>query len=315
MAGVIAVTGASGFVGRALCASLRAQGRTVLPLVRAAAPTDPIGARAVGDMGPEALWSSALQGIDCVVHCAARVHVVHEEDTDPLGAFRRVNVDGTRALAVAAAAAGVRRLVFLSTLKVHGEQTFPGTPFHAQSTPAPQDAYGQSKWEAEQALRTVSAATGLDVVVVRPPLVYGPGVKANFLRLMQSVAKGFPLPLGGIHNLRSLLALGNLTDLLQICADHPAAAGQTFLASDDQDLSTPELIRGLATAMGRRATLLPVPVSWLRLAGRLTGQTPQIDRLIGSLQVDIGHTREVLSWSPPWTVQQGLKHAVQDVRR
>lgn len=314
MAGVIAVTGASGFVGRALCASLRAQGRTVLPLVRTAAPTDPIGARAVGDMGPEALWSSALQDIDCVVHCAARVHVVHEEDPEPLRAFRRVNVEGTRALAVGASAAGVRRLVVLSSLKVLGEQTPPGTPFHARSTPAPQDAYGQSKWEAEQALQSVSAATGLEVVVVRPPLVYGPGVKANFLRLMRSVASGFPLPLGRVHNRRSLLALGNLTDLLRVCAEHPAAAGQTFLASDDQDLSTPELIRGLAAAMGRQAALLPVPVSWLRVAGRLSGQTPQIDRLIGSLQVDIGHTREVLSWSPPWTVQQGLKLAVRDVK-
>lgn len=315
MAGVIAVTGASGFVGRALCASLREHGRTVLPLVRSAAPTDPVGARAVGDIGADTDWTNALPGVDCLVHCAARVHVVRDEDRDPLGAFRRINVDGTRALAVAAAAVGVRRLVFLSSLKVHGEQTLPGAPFHAKSTPAPQDAYGQSKWEAEQALRAVSAATGLEIVVVRPPLVYGPGAKANFLRLMQWVARGFPLPLGGIRNRRSLLALANLTDLLRVCVDHPAAAGQTFLASDDQDLSTPELIRGLAAAMGHRATLLPVPVSWLRLAGRLTGQTPQIDRLMGSLQVDIGHTREVLSWSPPWTVQQGLKLAVQDLER
>lgn len=315
MPGTIAVTGASGFVGRALCASLRAQGRTVSPLVRTAKLTDPIGARALGDMGSDASWSSALQGVDCVVHCAARVHVVHDEDPDPLGAFRRVNVAGTRALAMAGAAAGVRRLVYLSSLKVLGEQTQPGSPFHAHSPPAPKDAYGQSKWEAEQALREISSTTGLEVVVVRPPLIYGPGVRANFLRLMQLVAKGFPLPLGGIHNRRSLLALDNLTDLLQICVDHPAAAGKTFLASDDRDLSTPELIRGLAAAMGRSATLLPLPASWLRLAGRLTRQTPQIERLMGSLQVDIGHTREVLSWTPPRTVQEGLKLAVQDVKR
>ncbi|MBT9551213.1 MAG: SDR family oxidoreductase [Hydrogenophaga sp.] len=314
MAGVIAVTGASGFVGRALCASMRTQGRTVVPLVRTADQTHPAGARAIGDIGPDTDWTHALRGVDCVVHCAARVHVVHDEHPDPLGAFRRVNVDGTRALAMAAAAAGVRRLVFVSSLKVHGEQTLPGAPFHARSTPAPQDAYGQSKWEAEQALWAVSATTGLEIVVVRPPLVYGPGAKANFLRLMQWVARGLPLPLGGIHNRRSLLALDNLTDLLQICIDHPAAAGQTLLASDDHDMSTPELIRGLATAMGRPARLLPVPVSWLRLAGRLTGQTPQIERLTGSLQVDIGHTREVLSWTPPWTVQQALKLAVQDLR-
>ena len=314
MAGAIAITGANGFVGRALCTSLRAQGRTVVPLVRTAESSPPDGARVVGDIGPDTPWSDALKGVDCVVHCAARVHVMHDEDPDPRGAFRRVNVDGTRAVAVAAAAAGVRRLVFVSSLKVHGDQTLPGAPFHAKSVPAPQDAYGQSKWEAEQALWAVAATTGLEIVVVRPPLVYGPGAKANFLRLMQWVARGLPLPLGGIHNRRSLLALGNLTDLLQICIDHPAAAGQTLLASDDHDMSTPELIRGLAAAMGRPARLLPVPVSWLRLAGRLTGQTPQIERLTGSLQVDIGHTREVLSWTPPWTVQQGLKLTVQDVK-
>ncbi|MGS5088200.1 UDP-glucose 4-epimerase family protein [Hydrogenophaga sp. A37] len=314
MTGTIAVTGASGFVGRALCARLREQGRSVLPLVRTAT-LEQADARVVGDLGPETDWSHALQGIDCVVHCAARVHVMRDDEPDPLGAFRRVNVEGTQALALAAAAAGARRLVFVSSLKVHGEQTLPGVPFQAHTPPAPQDAYGQSKWEAEQALWKVSATTGLEIAVVRPPLVYGPGVKANFLKLMQLVAKGLPLPFGGIHNHRSLLALGNLTDLLQICTDHPNAAGQTFLASDDQDMSTPELIRGLAAAMGRRATLLPVPVSWLRLAGLLTGQTPQIERLMGSLQVDIGHTREVLSWSPPWSVQQGLKLAVQDVMR
>jgi nucleoside-diphosphate-sugar epimerase len=314
MAGTIAVTGASGFVGRALCASLREQGRTVLPLVRNAT-VEQADAHVVGDLGPETDWSHALHGVDCVVHCAARVHVMQDDAPDPLGAFRRVNVEGTQTLAMAAAAAGVRRLVFVSSLKVHGEQTLPGVPFQAHTPPAPQDAYGRSKWEAEQALWEVSSTTGLEVVVVRPPLVYGPGVKANFMRLMQLVANGFPLPLGGIHNQRSLLALGNLTDLLQICTEHSAAAGQTFLASDDQDMSTPELIRGLAAAMGRRAALLPVPVSWLRLAGRLTGQTPQIERLMGSLQVDIGHTRGVLSWVPPLTVQQGLKLAVQDVTR
>lgn len=313
MTGRIAVTGASGFVGRALCASLREKGRPVRPLVRSAAGA-PDGAWALGDMaGGTEGWNQALQDVDCVVHCAARVHVMNESASDPLQAFRQVNVEGTRQIALAAARSGVRRLVFLSSLKVHGEQTAPNAPFHAFSPAAPLDAYGQSKWEAEQALQAVSVATGLEVVVVRPPLVYGPGVKANFLQLMRSVARGVPMPLASIDNRRSLLALDNLTDLLQVCAEHPAAAGHSFLASDGQDVSTPDLVRGLAKAMGRSARLVPVPVPWLRLAGRLVGRTPQIERLIGSLQVNIGHTKEVLDWSPRLSVQQGLTLAVQGV--
>lgn len=313
MTGRIAVTGASGFVGRALCASLRERGRLVRPLVRSAAGA-PDGSWAVGDLATDADgWAKALQDVDCVVHCAARVHVMREEERDPLQAFRQVNVEGTRQLALMASRYGVRRLVFLSSLKVHGERTAPGTPFNAHSPAAPHDAYGVSKWEAEQALRAVSTATGLEVVVVRPPLVYGPGVKANFLQLMRSVARGVPMPLASIDNRRSLLALGNFTDLLQVCAEHPNAAGHSFLASDDQDLSTPDLVRGLARAMGRSARLIPVPVPWLRLAGRLMGRTPQIDRLVGSLQVNIGHTKEVLGWSPRLSVQQGLALAVREV--
>lgn len=307
---MMAVTGASGFVGGALCASLRDGGRPVRPLVRSA-QTSPAGSFVIGDIGPDTDWTQALAGVRCVIHCAARVHVMQEFESDPLAAFRRVNVQGSRTLALAAAKAGVQRLVFLSSLKVHGENSPPHQPFEAHMAPQPQDAYGRSKWEAEQALREVADHTGLELVIVRPPLVYGPGVKANFERLMRSVARGIPLPLGGIDNRRSLLAIGNLTDLLRVCADHPAAAGQTFLASDDHDLSTPDLVRGLASAMNRPARLLPLPVSWLRLAGRLTGKTAQIDRLIGSLQVNIGHTRAVLSWTPPVTVQQGLRHAVQ----
>lgn len=313
MTGRIAVTGASGFVGRALCTSLRENGRLVRPLVRSTAGA-PDGAWVVGDLATDTNgWAKALEDVDCVVHCAARVHVMREDERDPLQAFRQVNVEGSRQLALAAARSGVRRLVFLSSLKVHGEQTAPDTPFDVHSPASPHDAYGVSKWEAEQALRVVSADTGLEVVVIRPPLVYGPGVKANFLQLMRSVARGMPLPLASIDNRRSLLALANLTDLLEVCAEHPAAAGHSFLASDGQDLSTPDLVRGLARAMGRPARLIPVPVPWLRLAGRLVGRTPQIDRLIGSLQVNIGHTKEVLGWSPRLSVQQGLALAVREV--
>lgn len=311
---MIAVTGASGFVGRALCQALAGQGVPFRALVRTPDATLP-QAWVVGDMGPDTDWATALQGVSCIVHCAARVHVMHDTETDPLAAFRRVNVEGTRQLADSAARAGVRRLVFLSSLKVLGEQTAPGLRFNNDTPPAPEDAYGRSKWEAEQALWAVSKLTGLEVVVVRPPLVHGPGVKANFLRLMQAVARGLPLPFGQVHNQRSLLALGNLTDLLQLCTWHPDAPGQAFLASDDQDVSTPDLVRELAAAMGRPPRLLPVPISWLRWAGRLTGRLHQIERLIGSLQVDIGHTREVLDWSPRLTLKQGLRLTVQDFAR
>ena len=311
---MIAVTGASGFVGRALCQALAGQGVPFRAVVRS--PDEGLPhAWVVGNIGSDTDWTAALQGVSCIVHCAARVHVMHDTETDPLAAFRRVNVEGTRQLAHSAARAGVRRLVFLSSLKVLGEQTAPGLRFNSDTLPAPEDAYGRSKWEAEQALWAVSELTGLEVVVVRPPLVHGPGVKANFLRLMQAVARGLPLPFGQVHNQRSLLALGNLTDLLQLCTRHPDAPGQVFLASDDQDVSTPELVRELAAAMGRPPRLLPVPVSWLRWAGRLTGRLHQIERLIGSLQVDIGHTREVLDWSPRLTLQQGLRLTVQGFTR
>ncbi|MDZ4293672.1 MAG: SDR family oxidoreductase [Hydrogenophaga sp.] len=308
------MTGASGFVGRALCQALADQGVPFRALVRAPDATLPL-ARVIGDIGSDTDWAAALQGVSCIVHCAARVHVMQDTEADPLAAFRRVNVEGTRHLARSAAQAGVRRLVFLSSLKVLGEQTAPGLRFNSLTPPAPEDAYGRSKWEAEQALWAVSQLTGLEVVVVRPPLVHGPGVKANFLRLMQAVARGLPLPFGQVHNQRSLLALGNLTDLLQLCTRHPDAPGQSFLASDDQDVSTPDLVRELAAAMGRQPRLLPVPVSWLRWAGRLTGRSHQIERLIGSLQVDIGHTREVLNWSPRLTLQQGLRLTVQGFTR
>jgi nucleoside-diphosphate-sugar epimerase len=308
---VVAVTGATGFVGRALCQHLRARGLSVRALTRSASGGEDTWA--VGDLGPGTDWNQSLQGVDCVVHCAARVHMVQDTDPDSLQSYRRVNVEGSRSLAIAAAAAGVRRLVFLSSLKVHGERTAPGHPFTSGMAPAPEDAYGQSKWEAEQVLHEVAGRTGLELVVVRPPLVYGPGVKANFLKLMNAVARGTPLPLGSVDNRRSLLALGNLTDLLHQCVEQPAAAGHTFLASDGQDLSTPDLVRALARALDRPARLWPVPVAWLRMAGKLLGRGPQIDRLIGSLQVDIGHTRRVLGWTPRLTVEQGLRLAVQDV--
>lgn len=309
MTGLVAVTGANGFVGGALCRALMERQIAVRALTRSGSSGDAV--HAVGELGPDTDWGRSLQGVDCVVHCAARVHMLDDQDPDPLQAFRRVNVEGSRSLALAAAAAGVRRLVFVSSLKVHGEQTGPGHPFSADMPPRPEDAYGLSKWEAEQALSEVSSATGVELVVVRPPLIYGPGAKANFLRLVRWVARGWPLPFGAIDNRRSLLALGNLTDLLQLCTVHPHAAGQVFLASDDHDLSTPELIRCIAGALERPARLWPVPVPWLRTAGRWTGRSEQFERLIGSLQVNIGHTKEVLGWTPRLTVDRAMLLAVQ----
>lgn len=313
MSEVVAVTGANGFVGSRLCAHLGQHGVRVRALARSALNGE--DTRIVGDLGPDTRWDGALEDVDCVVHCAARVHMITDTHADPLEAFRQVNVEGTRALAKAAAAQGVRRFVFLSSLKVMGETTKPGQPFRADDDPAPQDAYAVSKWEAELALRDVAQASGMEWVVVRPPLIYGPGVKANFRALMNAVSRGIPLPLGAVDNRRSLLGLDNLVDLLLSCAQHPAAAGQAFLVSDDHDLSTPELVRQLARVMGRPARLLPVPVSWLLLAGKALGRQAQIERLTGSLQVNIGHTKRVLGWTPRWTLEQGLLAALQDTGR
>jgi nucleoside-diphosphate-sugar epimerase len=306
----ILVTGASGFVGRALCSVLLAQGYTVRAAVRSPDPVslaDGFDVVAVGHIGAQTDWSVALVGMDCVIHCAARAHVMHETEADALAAYRAVNVAGTQRLAEQAAALGVRRLVFLSSIKVNGEQTAPRAPFLFSDAPAPEDPYGVSKWETEQALWAVSAQTGLEVVVVRPPLVYGPVVKGNLLRLLHWVARGVPLPLGAVHNQRSLVGLSNLVDLLLRCAEHSAAAGQTFLASDDQDLSTPQLIRLMAEGMNRPARLLTVPMALLQAGGSLLGKRGEIDRLVGSLQVDSGYTQAQLGWAPPVSVADGVR--------
>lgn len=311
---VVGVTGATGFIGRALFFELKARGYPVIPLVRQADPGLP-DARVVGPLGPHTPWGPALKDIECVVHCAARAHVPLRSADQDLQECRTINVEGTRSLAQAAAARSVRRLIYVSSVKVLGERSEPGRPLTAQSRPAPEDIYGQTKWEAEQALAELAGCNGLETVVVRPPLVYGPGVKANFLRLMQAVGKGTPLPLGAIHNKRSLLALDNLIDLLIRCVDAPEAADETLLVSDDQDLSTPELIRALAQAMHRPPRLWPCPPGLLRLAGDLSGRTPQVERLIGNLQLDIRHTKNVLRWAPRCTVQQGLEATTRNFSR
>jgi len=239
---------------------------------------------------------------------------MQDDATDPLQAYREVNVKGTLNLASQAAQAGVRRFVFVSSIKVNGEATQPGQPFTADDVPSPLDPYGVSKLEAERGLREIEAETGMEVVIVRPPLVYGPSVKANFAAMMRWVARGIPLPLGAIHNARSMVALDNLVDLLVACLKHPAAAGQTFLVSDGQDVSTTELLRRTAQAMGKKALLLPVPASMLELGATLLGKRAVAQRLCGSLQLDIAKTRRLLGWNPPLTLDQGLKKAVEGMK-
>ncbi len=316
---MILLTGTTGFVGNALVSRLTAERWTngVIAAVRKRNVSWPEGLRyvQVGDLLPTTDWSAALQGVDAVVHCAARVHVMQDDATDLLNAYREVNVDGTLNLARQAAQTGVRRFVFVSSIKVNGESTLPGRAFYGDDEPDPLDAYGISKMEAEQGLWKIAAQTGMDVVIVRPPLVYGPGVKANFASMMRWVSRGVPLPLGRINNARSMVALDNLVDLLVTCLKHPAAAGQTFLVSDGEDVSTTELLRRTARAMGKRALLLPVPASWLEIVAALLGKRAMAQRLCGSLQVNIDKTRSMLGWEPPLTLDQGLKKAVEGLKR
>jgi nucleoside-diphosphate-sugar epimerase len=299
----VLVTGANGFVGSALCEALAATAHRVRRAVRVARPglSDAV---AIGDIGPDTNWGPALKGVGSVVHLAARTHVLHETASDAQAEYRRINVEGTRRLAQMAAQAGVRRLVFMSSIKVNGEAT--GRPFTERDVPRPEDAYGHSKWETEQALAQVTAETGLEVAVLRPPLVYGPGVKGNFLRLMDTVARGTPLPLGSIANRRSLIYVGNLVDAIIKALDAPGAAGRTYLVSDGEDISTPDLVRALAQALGVRPRLLPCPPALLQFGAALAGKRAELARLTGSLQVDNTTLRRELDWRPRCTLAQGL---------
>jgi nucleoside-diphosphate-sugar epimerase len=265
----------------------------------------------MGEIDQVTDWTAALAGVDSVVHLAARVHLLRDTSPDPLGEFRRVNVALTLNLARQAARAGVRRFIFISSVKVNGESSPVGRPFGADDAPQPVDPYGISKLEAEQALMELGKATGLEVVVVRPVLVYGPGVKANFESMMRWVMKGVPLPLGTLHNQRSLVALDNLVDFIATCLRHPAAANQIFLVSDGEDLTVTDLLQRTAAAAGRQARLLPVPMAVLRILGRLLGKEPVIRRLCDTLQVDITKNRRLLGWEPPVSVDAALRKTVQ----
>ena len=263
------------------------------------------------DMDKTPDYEDCLKGVECIVHAAARAHIMKDEVADPLAEYRRINVDGTLNLARQAVDAGVKRFIFISSIKVNGEQTPLGQPFTPDDTPAPEDAYGISKWEAEQGLQNLASETGIEIVIIRPPLVYGPGVKGNFASIMKLVAKGLPLPLGAINNQRSLVALDNLVDLIITCIDHPAAANQVFLAGDGQDLSTTELLHGVAKAMDKPSRLIPIPASLLMLGATLLGQKTVAQRLLGSLQVDISKARHILGWEPPITVEEGLRRCFE----
>lgn len=299
----VLVTGANGFVGRGLCPHLARHGIDVRMAVRGADSRLP-DAVVVGEIGPHTQWGEALADVDVVVHLAARVHVMRDSASHPLEEYRRVNVEGTRRLAQAASEAGVRRMVLLSSVKVNGEAR--EQAYTETDPPRPKDDYGRSKWEAEQALIDVGAQTGLEWAVLRPPLVYGPGVRANFLSLMRAVSRGLPLPLGAIDNQRSLVYLGNLADAIRVCVVEPGAANGLFLVSDGEDVSTPELVRRVARSLGVRPRLVSVPVSMLRLAGMLVGKRAAVERLVGSLQVDSTCIRRTLGWTPPFSIDEGL---------
>jgi nucleoside-diphosphate-sugar epimerase len=305
----VLLTGATGFVGTAVMARFTGEDchlRAALTEERNTRNWPAAVERVnVGPLSECSDFSKALAGIDVVMHLAARVHVMNDTATDALAEFRRVNVAATANLARQAAGAGVQRLVFVSSIKVLGEET--AAPYTDGSVPHPREPYAVSKWEAEQELRRIEAETGLEVVVVRPPLVYGPGVKANFLSMMKLVARGYPLPLASVRNRRSLIHVGNLADALTLCARHPDAAGKTYLVSDGDDVSTPELLRRTARALGVPARLFPFPVVLLRLAAALTGNTAAVARLTGSLAVDSAGIRSDLAWRPPVTMEEGLR--------
>jgi len=301
----ILVTGSNGFIGSTLCDQLAGAEFDFVQAVRNPAS----GAVAVGSISGETDWSEALRGVDAVVHLAARVHVLNENTPDSEAEFQKVNVDGTANLARQAAKAGVSRFVFISSIGVHG-QSSGEVPFSPDDLLDPHNQYSRSKYMAELALKKVCDETEMEAVVIRPPLVYGPGEGANFLRLMKLVDSGMPLPLGALCNLRGPVFVGNLCDLILRCLTHPAAAGQVFLVSDDRDVSTPDLLRMVASNMGKPARLFPVPQSILHLAGRLLGRSRDVARLCGSLQLELSHTKKVLDWTPPFTLEEGVNKTV-----
>ncbi len=308
----ILLTGASGFVGKAILNTLQQRGLNIRPVYRSLDPArEQSYAVVIRGLDEATDWSAALTGIDVVIHAAARAHNMREDALDPLAEYRRINVEGTLNLARQASAVGVRRFVFISSIKVNGESTVAGRPFTAGDTPAPEDAYGQSKADAETSLKQLATETGMEVTIIRAPLIYGPSVKGNFANLTSWVRRGLPLPLGAVtQNRRSLVGLDNIVDLILVCTQHPNAANQIFLISDGEDLSTSELLRKIGIALGQPARLLCVPAGLISFMAALLGKKVISRRLLGSLQVDIQKTCEMLDWKPPVTLDEGLRRAV-----
>lgn len=308
MSNVLAVTGANGFVGRALCSEAVKRGIVVRGITRSPCIL-PAGVEnvAVGNVDGGTLWTHALNGCDVIVHLAARVHIMSDKSSDPLAEFRRVNTQGTIRLAQCAVEVGVRRLVNVSSIGVNGASTRDDLSFTDQDVPDPHNPYSLSKWEAEQALQRISLQSQIEIVTVRPPLIYGPGVGGNYLRLLGAVYRGIPLPLAGTRNFRDLLFVGNLADLLIVCAFHPVAKGNTYLVSDGTPVPTHALLRGLARALGVPSRLFPVPPFLLQTLGNMTGYTAEFERLLSSLRVDSTKVRTELDWFPPFTFRQGLQ--------
>ncbi len=309
----VLLTGSTGFVGSVLLTELKKLPEFhVVSAVRSAVSPASDDVVVVGNIDGTTDYSSALNGVDLVVHAAARAHIMRDEVSDPLAEYRKVNVEGTLNLAKQAVAAGVKRFVYISSIKVNGESTTGLSAFTEADSAKPEDPYGVSKHEAEEGLRLLAQETGLEVVIIRPPLVYGPGVKANFLSLLKLSATGLPLPFGAVNNYRSMLYVGNLVSFIIRCIQHPAAANQTFLVSDGNDVSLRSLLTVMRSAMGRSARLVPVPVGLFKLTGALTGKRGVVDRLVGDLQVDSSKARTLLVWVPPYTVEQGIAATVAD---
>lgn len=307
----ILVTGVSGFVGEAVVFRLLLD-KKFIPIAAARGATRLNGLCTVVPF--ELTDSKALPNLNdvqVVIHAAARVHVMNETAIDALTEFRKVNVEGTLRLARRAAESGVKRFIFISSIKVNGESTVLGKPFKADDLPVPVDPYGVSKHEAEEALKQLSFDTGMEIVIIRPPLVYGPGVKANFLSMLSWLNKGIPLPLGAIGNQRSLVAIGNLVDMIVTCIEHPAAANQIFLVSDGDDLSTSQLLRCLARALGKKVWLLPLPEWLLKLVASAIGRPAVAQRICGSLHIDIDKNRKLLGWTPPIKVEAAMRQTAR----
>lgn len=307
------LTGATGFVGQALLKKLLKQNHNLSLLLRQShklQENDIVNIVTIEDIGSCPDISSSLKGIDCFIHLAARVHMMNENQSDSLTAYRKTNVTATMNIAKQAAAAGVKRLVFLSSIKVNGEQTTEGLPFTEEVQTVPSDIYGLSKYEAEQALLALAKETEMEVVIIRPPVVYGAGVKANFASLIAAVKKSLPLPFGAIQNKRSMIAIDNLVDFIELCADRnrsPEAANEIFVISDDEDISTTQLLRKVAKAYGRKPFLISIPVTWMKFSAKLLGKSAVAERLFGNLQVNCSKAKEMLGWKPVVTMQQQLQ--------